>query len=61
VLFGTRPATVGTRERVDGTDSIEATVPEGLVTDKAVDVFVITATAARVNAGSFKATSASNV
>jgi hypothetical protein len=55
VLFGTGPATVGPRGRADGTDSIEVTVPQGLVQGKAVDVFVITPTPARVNAGSFTA------
>ncbi len=54
VLFGTREATIGSKGREAGTDSIEVAVPQGLTEDQPVDVFVVTSSAARVNAGSFK-------
>jgi hypothetical protein len=52
VLFGTVCAETKKKERVDGTDSITAVVPDGLDTE--VDVLVVTPNRASVSAGSFK-------
>jgi hypothetical protein len=54
VLFGTRPATIQSKGRSDGVDSVVVSVPQGLPQDKGIDVFVITPTPARVSAGTFR-------
>jgi hypothetical protein len=54
VLFGVQPATIQSKTRANGTDTIEVVVPEGLPRDKAVEVLVILPTAVCVDAGRFR-------
>lgn len=54
VLLATHRAEITKKERVDGTDTIVATVPDGLSGTEAVDVLVVTPSRASVSAGSFK-------
>lgn len=53
VVFGTKQATVSTRNRSAGVDTIDVQVPAGLTPQQPVDVSVVTSAATRVRAGTF--------